>query len=263
MASACSPKFEPADISTLRSITAFRKDDSNTPIDFDALPAVDVDVPGFYGNQQTSQELQLLYNRGAAQRPARRLLSRRQRRDDLRRAPARRRHRADLRRCRHRDLRVLRATSPTISHRSVEPVAGRPLHLGRAQLGDRPRRLSRRRRLALLRRHRRADRATSPTSTARRISRVHAARLDQLPADPGSHTIYASYSRGFKGGGFDPRGVTTACRNPAGARLQRRSEIYDFMSFDPETVTSYELGWRAQLFDRRLRFSLNAVPRRL
>ncbi|MGQ0661123.1 TonB-dependent receptor, partial [Sphingosinicella sp.] len=70
------------------------------------------------------------------------------------------------------------------------------------------------------------------------------------------HTLYASYSRGFKGGGFDPRGVTTACRTPAGA-VCNAQEIYDFMSFDPETVTSYELGWRAQLFDRRLRFSLN------
>src|SRR3546814_9896190 len=37
------------------------KDRSATPIDFDALPAVDVDVPGFYFNEQISQEFQLLY----------------------------------------------------------------------------------------------------------------------------------------------------------------------------------------------------------
>src|SRR3546814_7000560 len=46
---------------TLRSISAWRKDTSFTPIDFDALPAVDVDVPAVYRNEQLSQEFQLLY----------------------------------------------------------------------------------------------------------------------------------------------------------------------------------------------------------
>src|SRR3546814_19735377 len=52
---------ELSDTLTLRSISAWRKDRSATPIDFDALPAVDVDVPGFYFNEQISQEFQLLY----------------------------------------------------------------------------------------------------------------------------------------------------------------------------------------------------------
>ena len=52
---------ELSDTVTLRSISAWRKDRSATPIDFDALPAVDVDVPGFYFNEQISQEFQLLY----------------------------------------------------------------------------------------------------------------------------------------------------------------------------------------------------------
>ena len=45
----------------------------------------------------------------------------------------------------------------------------------------------------------------------------------------GDNTIYASYSRGFKGGGFDPRGVTTACRTPSGAVCTTPDQIYDFM----------------------------------
>ena len=49
---------------SLRSITAYRKDGSAGPIDFDALPSVDVDVPGLYENDQFSQELQLLVERG-------------------------------------------------------------------------------------------------------------------------------------------------------------------------------------------------------
>ena len=58
-------QLEVAEGFTLKSITAFRKDNSTTPIDFDALPAVDVDVPGIYKNKQFSQEVQLEVERGA------------------------------------------------------------------------------------------------------------------------------------------------------------------------------------------------------
>jgi iron complex outermembrane receptor protein len=47
-----------------RTITAYRRDKSKTPIDFDALPAVDVDVPAIYRNHQFSQEFQLVADRG-------------------------------------------------------------------------------------------------------------------------------------------------------------------------------------------------------
>jgi iron complex outermembrane recepter protein len=49
---------------TLRSITAYRKDKSTTPIDFDALPAIDLDVPAIYKNRQFSQEIQAVIERG-------------------------------------------------------------------------------------------------------------------------------------------------------------------------------------------------------
>ena len=57
-------QIEVAEGFTLKSITAFRKDKSSTPIDFDALPAVDVDVPAIYKNKQFSQEFQLEVERG-------------------------------------------------------------------------------------------------------------------------------------------------------------------------------------------------------
>ncbi|KZY19667.1 TonB-dependent receptor, partial [Erythrobacter sp. HI0037] len=57
---------ELSDALTLRSISAWRKDDSYSPIDFDALPAVDLDVPGAYFNEQVSQEFQLLWDDGGA-----------------------------------------------------------------------------------------------------------------------------------------------------------------------------------------------------
>jgi iron complex outermembrane receptor protein len=43
-----------------RSITAYRMDVGYTPIDFDATPRIDTDVPAIYRNHQTSQEFQLV-----------------------------------------------------------------------------------------------------------------------------------------------------------------------------------------------------------
>ena len=45
----------------LKSITAARQDKSIAPIDFDALPVVDFEVPALYQNKQFSQEFQLTY----------------------------------------------------------------------------------------------------------------------------------------------------------------------------------------------------------
>jgi iron complex outermembrane recepter protein len=53
---------------------------------------------------------------------------------------------------------------------------------------------------------------------------------------------YATISTGFKGGGIGPRPF-----NPAQAR-----------PFNPETVTTYELGLKTDLFDRKLRLNLAA-----
>lgn len=47
---------------SLKSITAYREGHTITPIDFDALPQQDLDVPAYYNDDQFSQEFQLLYN---------------------------------------------------------------------------------------------------------------------------------------------------------------------------------------------------------
>jgi iron complex outermembrane receptor protein len=72
------------------------------------------------------------------------------------------------------------------------------------------------------------------------------------------HNIYASYARGFKGGGFDPRGLTTSAPDLNADGVRSPEEIYDFMAFDPERVTSYELGWKGAVLDKRLRFAAAA-----
>ena len=68
--------------------------------------------------------------------------------------------------------------------------------------------------------------------------------------------VYASYSKGFKGGGFDPRGSGTSApiSNPSAGRTY--DDIYNFLAFDPEKVDSYEIGYKGSLLDRRLTLSL-------
>lgn len=53
--------------------------------------------------------------------------------------------------------------------------------------------------------------------------------------------LFASYKEGFKGGGFDVRGNSTA-----------------FFEFDDETVTAYEAGLRSDLLDGRMQFNATA-----
>ncbi|WOE75646.1 TonB-dependent receptor [Alterisphingorhabdus coralli] len=52
--------------------------------------------------------------------------------------------------------------------------------------------------------------------------------------------IYASYSQGFRSGGFNGRGNSTETIGP----------------YDPELVDTYELGLKSEWFNRRLRFNL-------
>lgn len=54
-------EFEASDQVTLKSITAWRKDHTDSVIDFDSLAVDDFDAPVVYRNEQFSQEFQLLY----------------------------------------------------------------------------------------------------------------------------------------------------------------------------------------------------------
>ncbi len=80
------------------------------------------------------------------------------------------------------------------------------------------------------------------------------ASLTWTPSD--EHTLYLSYAEGFKGGSFDPRGQTSAAPDLDGDGVVSEEEIFDFMQFLPETVTSYELGWRTNTLDGRLMSSI-------
>ena len=70
------------------------------------------------------------------------------------------------------------------------------------------------------------------------------------------HTFYASYSKGFKGGSFDPRANSPQAGDSDGDGDIDAADIFEFFLFDPEKVDSYEVGYKASLFDRRLRLAL-------
>ena len=245
-------ELHPTDWLTFRSITGYRKDDSASPIDFDALPAVDVDVPAFYNNEQFSQEAQLLVNTGGFNG----LLG----------------------------VYYLDASARTVFDVRL-PSAVTALTFGNvytdtvAVFGDFSYDLTEmfsvsvggrytwdNRRSTILRRTYLGGGSpffggtgtlfatTSDFTGTASFERFTPRASISFKPSP-DHTLYASYSKGFKGGGFDPRGQSTACRTPTGGACST-AQIYDFLSFDPETVDSYEIGYKAALFDRRVTLAL-------
>ncbi|MHA6721949.1 TonB-dependent receptor [Sphingomonas sp. RS2018] len=245
-------ELRPTDWLTFRSITGYRKDDTATPIDFDALPAVQVDVPSFYNNEQFSQEAQLLVNTGGFSG----LLG-------LYYLDASARTVFDVR-------LPGGVTATTFGDVFTDTVAifGDATYDfspqfsisagGRYTWDDRQARVLRQTFLgggspffggagALFA-------TTSDFRGDASFSRFTPRASISFKPTP-DHNLYASYSKGFKGGGFDPRGQTTACRTPTGG-LCNTQQVYDFLAFDPETVDTYEVGYKASIFDRRLNFAL-------
>jgi len=70
------------------------------------------------------------------------------------------------------------------------------------------------------------------------------------------HNIYFSWSQGFKGGSFDPRGLTTAAPDSNGDGTVSDDEIFNFMKFGPEEVDTFEGGIKSTLFDGRVSTAL-------
>ena len=246
---------------TLKNILASREDDTFSPIDFDSLPVDDLDVPVTYTNEQFSEELQLLYSGdrlsgvmgyyfldanafnefdvvlgplgGLIGVPG---LNSNTLGDvdtetwslfadftydvsDVVSFSIGGRYTSD-----ERTSRVLRRTfaggiSPTFGG-SATVLATTSDFFGSAE-----------------------DTEFSP-----RVS------LSWQPSD--SHNLYFSYSEGFKGGSFDPRAQTTGAPDINNDGTVSDDEIFQFMRFEPETVKSYEFGWKAAALDSRLIISL-------
>ncbi|MCC6924442.1 TonB-dependent receptor [Novosphingobium sp.] len=239
---------KPNDWLTLRSITAYRKDDSLTPIDFDALPAIDVDVPGIYRNRQFSQELQALISVGKLNG----LVGF---------------YYLDASALTQFEVRLYTSnvlfpglTAFTNADISTETMAGfadftydftdqLSLSVGGRYTWDKRDGYVLRQNYLLGGNPVFGTTGTAfggpQTNMTGSKSFTKFTPKASLAFKPDSDTtIYASYSQGFKGGGFDPRGV--------GANAPVGVSQADFLSFKPEKVDSYEVGFKANLLDRRL-----------
>jgi iron complex outermembrane recepter protein len=241
-----------------RTITAYRRDRTATPIDFDALPAVDLDVPAIYKNSQFSQELQFLIDRG----PLAGIVGA---------------YYLDANAYNVFDVRLYTAAPallPGLTASTEGDVDTRTWAIfgdftydftpqWSVSLGGRY--TSDRRSARVLRQNRILGGhpelggaqgfgtgtviATTSNFEGQRKDTAFTPRASVSFKPDRDHNLYLSYSRGFKGGGFDPRGQSSQ------APSQSPQDVYDFMAFDPETVDSYELGWKASLFANRLQIA--------
>ena len=241
---------------TIKSISAFRKDTSFTPIDFDALPAVDVDVPAVYRNEQISQELQLLYesDRVNGLVGAYYLDAKAANQFDVLLSTSL----PGLNAATEGDVRT--DSYAFFGDVTVDITPAIAVSVGGRYTSDR-------RRASVLRQTKLGVSSVfggTPTVLATTSNFQGQKRFNEFtprasvsfkPAD--DQLVYASYSQGFKGGGFDPRGQSSQAADTNGDGVRSPPEIFDFFLFDPETVDSYEVGYKGQLFDRRLRVQLS------
>ena len=254
--------LELSDTLTIKSITGYREDSSTTPIDFDSLPAADLDVPAIYENDQFSQELQLLYEDdrlsgvlGAYYLNANAFTA------------------FDVALFTTGDLISL----PGLNAQTLGDVDTETWSI----FGDFTYELTDQISVSL------GGRYTNDQRTSRVLRTTFIGGFSDLfgpsTAVPiavtsdfegsrtfedfsprasiswkpnADHNIYFTYSRGFKGGGFDPRGQTSAAPDLDGDGDVDFDDQFEFLSFDPETVDSFELGWKASLLDNRLNISL-------
>jgi iron complex outermembrane receptor protein len=240
--------WSPAADWTLRSITAYRQDESASPIDFDSTPANTFDAPVVYQNEQVSQEFELLYEGerltfvgGAYYLDANAF-------DafdvefgnlgftsftlgdvDTKTWAVFGEATFDLTEA----LSLTLGGRYTEDERTVHVVRQSFLGLGGSPFFGNAGAVS----------------ITVPVfvGTVEVVPNFRSTRTDDaftprviLAWEPNPDlNLYASYSQGFKGGGFDPRG------NYANADIRN--------GFLPEVVDSYEVGVKASLFDDRVR----------
>ena len=223
-----------------KSITASRKDKSYAPIDFDALPVVDMEVPALYTNKQFSQEFQLTYTGERIQGVA-----------GLYYIDANAYNKFDT---------VLAGLAPTSTFTSgdIDTKAWAAYFDGSYNFTDAfslslGGRYTVDERTASIYRQIYLGLAGSPemgnpgailfrtdtdfrNGTLQRKDKKFTPRVALGYKVNADHNVYASYSEGFKGGGFDPR------LNMVGTRL---TEAQARAGYEPETIETYELGLKS------------------
>ncbi len=258
---ALSVEWRASDRFTVKNILSYREDESFSPIDFDSLPAADLDVPVVYENDQFSEELQVLYQ------------------DD---------RLSGVVGAYYLDASAFTAFDVILA--TTGAVLGLPglnaFTLGDVEtetwsvFADFSYELNERWSLSL------GGRYTSDERTSRVLRQTmiggtssffggtatpiattsdfngseefneFTPRASIAFAPNDNNNLYFTYSEGFKGGSFDPRGQTSAAPDLDGDGDIDQADIFEFMLFQPETVESFELGWKATSPGGRVRTSV-------
>ncbi|NNC37327.1 MAG: TonB-dependent receptor [Acidimicrobiales bacterium] len=239
--------WDASDAITLKSITAYREGETVTPIDFDALPQPDFDVPAKYQDDQLSQEFQLLYSSdrlngvagvyyldGSASGDFDVILGGL----GLTIYQAGDQTKENLSAYADFTYDFTDALSLSLGARYTEDktVADvtREVWLGLGSTSFDPANTG-----SLF-----LATQTGYTDLERKDSEFTPRVAINFKASENTN-LYASFSQGFKAGGFDPR--ARADLDPLGLSQE---------GFGPETVDSYEVGVKGNLFDNRLTYSV-------
>ncbi len=262
--------YEVNDTITLKSISGWRKDSSTSPIDFDSLPQADVDVPAIYDNEQFSQEFQLLYesDRLSGVMGAYYLDAKAYTGFDVALFTT-----GDLLNIVLPIMDWTGLNGQTVGNVDTETwsIFGDFTYelTDQLSLSAGGRYTYDKRTSTVLRQNLTGGYSDLFGGTATpylvesdfegsRAFKKFTPRASISFQPTPDHNFYASYSKGFKGGGYDPRGKSTQAIDLDNDGTVSEAEIDDFMSFDPEVVDSYEIGWKASLLNRRLNLSLAA-----
>lgn len=248
---------ELSDVFTLKSISAWRKDDSASPIDFDALPAVDVDVPAYYRNEQLSQEVQLQVDAG----PLKGMIGF---------------YYLDASADTQFDTRIFTTLAGLTAFTQADVDTETYAIFGDFTYDFSPQfsvsaggRYTWDERTADILRQNYLGGGSpvfggaglpfgAPSTDFRGTAKYKkfTPRFSVSFKPTPDHNLYASYSKGFKGGGFDPRGVGTNAPDLNGDGVRQDSEVASFLNFRPEQVDSYEVGYKGNLMDGALYVAL-------
>lgn len=244
-------EFELNDNWQVRNILAYREDSSTSPIDFDSLPEADLDVPAIYENEQFSEEFQLLYEG-----------------DRL----------AGILGFYYLEAEastvfdVLLATTGTLINLpglNAQTFGDVSTHTW-SIFGDFSYDVTDRVSVSLGGRYTVDERSSTvlrrtyiggfseffggnPTLIATTSNfngeeewTDFSPRASVSFQADDANNLYLSYSQGFKGGGFDPRGQTTATPDFDQSGTVTPDEIFRFMMFEPEEVDTFEAGWKVE-----------------
>ncbi|KGF80011.1 hypothetical protein IA69_20520 [Massilia sp. JS1662] len=230
---------------TFKSITAQRQDKSWAPIDFDSLPVIDMEVPALYTNRQFSQEFNLTYTGPKIQGVA-----------GVYYIDANAYNKFDT---------ILAGAVPTstFTSGSIDTKAWAAYADGSYNLTD-ALQLSLGGRYTVDKRE--ADiyrqiylgnkgtpemgnpgallfRTDTDLRGLEREDKKFTPRIALSWKATPTQNVYASYSKGFKGGGFDPR------TNVVGTKI---SQAQARAGYKPETIGTYELGLKSSFNGGRI-----------